>query len=177
VSGIRLGIMEDRRYTMEVSLRRTEERMPSLIPREMIFFSDMERRMEGLFDQVFGPSLVTYVMPETRGVFSPRTDIKETKKDFKIVSEMPGMDPNDIEVSVDHGILTITGEKKVDKEETEGDYHHVERSYGCFTRSITLPDTVDMDHIESTYKKGLLMVTLPKTKKGMEGSKKIPVTS
>jgi len=161
---------------MEVSLRRVEER-PSLIPRERSFFSDMERGVETLFDQVFGPSLVSYVTPETRGVFFPRTDIKETKKNFKIVSEMPGLDLKDIDVSVRHGVLTITGEKKVEKEESGTDYHHVERSHGCFSRSISLPDTVDMKKVESTYKDGLLTVTLPKTEKGLEQSKKITVTA
>jgi HSP20 family protein len=138
----------------------------------------MGRRIETLFDQVFGASpLVTYMTPETRGVFYPRTDIKETKKNIKIVSEMPGMDPNDIDVSVHNGILTITGETKGEKEETGTDYHHIERSYGCFSRSITIPDSVDSEKVESTYKNGVLTVTLPKTEKAVEQSKKIPILS
>jgi HSP20 family protein len=161
---------------MEVSLRRVQEG-PSLIPREINFFSDMERRMESLFEQVFGTSLVSYVMPETRGVFSPRIDIKETKENFKIVSEMPGVDLKDIEVSVRNGVLTITGEKKVEKEERGTDYHHIERSHGCFSRSISLPDIINTDKVESTYKNGVLTVTLPKNEKGLEQSKQIPVTT
>ena len=162
---------------MEVSLRRVQE-TPSHIRKETNYFSDMGRRIETLFDQVFGTSpLVTYMTPETRGVFYPRTDIKETKKNIKIVSEMPGMDPNDIDVSVHNGILTITGEKKGEKEETGTDYHHIERSYGCFSRSITIPDSVDSEKVESTYKNGVLTVTLPKTEKTVEQSKKIPILS
>lgn len=160
---------------MELSLRHITE--PSLLRRENDFFSGFERRIETLFDHVFGPSLVTYIVPESRGVFSPRIDIKETKKNFKIVSELPGLDSNDIDVSVHDGLLTISGEKKVEKEETEGDYHHVERSFGCFSRSISVPDTVDVDKVKSVYKNGVLTITLPKTEKVIEESKKIPVTT
>ena len=159
---------------MEVSLRRVHE-MPSRIRREVRSFSDLENRVESLFDRVFGTSLVSYVMPETKGEFSPRMDIKETKKDFKIVSEMPGMDSKDIEVTVRDGMLTITGEKKVEKEEKETDYHHVERSYGCFSRSVSLPGIADIDKVESAYKNGVLTVTIPKTEKSIEKSRKIPI--
>ena len=159
---------------MELSLRRINE-TPSRIRRHEPSYYDFGRRMENLFDSVLGTSLVGYVMPETRGIFSPRTDIKETEKEIKILSEMPGMDPKDIDVSVLNGILTITGEKKVEKEEKGADYHHVERSYGCFTRNITLPDTVDTDKVESVYKNGVLTVTVPKNEKVLEQSKRIPV--
>jgi HSP20 family protein len=177
VLGIVPDITDDRRYTMEVSLRRIKDRLPSLIHRESDFFSDMERRMGSLFDNVFGTSLVSYVVPETRGVFSPRIDIKETKKEFKIVSEIPGMDPKDIDVSVHDGMLTISGEKTVEKEEKETDYCHIERSYGYFSRSVRLPDTVDIDNVKTNYRNGLLTISLNKTDKPIEGLKKIPVVS
>ena len=159
---------------MELSLRHVEETPPNL-RRERDFFSDFERRMNHLFDEVFGGSLVTYVMPETRGTFSPRTDIKETDKNFQISAEMPGIDREDIEVSIQEGMLTISGEKKVEKEEKETDYHHVERSYGCFSRSVSLPDNADIDKVGSTYRNGVLTVTIPKTEKSIEHSRKIPV--
>jgi HSP20 family protein len=174
-SGAEPDITEYRRDTMELALRHRET-LPSRIWREESSLFDFDRRMEDLFDTVFGTSLVSYVMPETRGIFSPRTDIKETKKNIKIVSEMPGMDLKDIEVSVHNGVLTITGEKKVEKEEKEIDYHHVERSYGCFSRSISLPDTVDTDKVESTYKNGVLTVMIPKSEKAIVEGRKIPVT-
>jgi HSP20 family protein len=160
---------------MELSLRRIKE-TPSLWQGRG-FFSDMERNMGGLFDEVFGGSLVDYVTPETRGMFSPRTDIKETTKNIKVTAEMPGISQEDIDVSVHNGILTISGEKKVENEETETDYHHVERSYGCFSRSISLPDTVETDKVEALFKNGVLTVTLPKNKKTVHHAKKIPVTT
>ncbi len=161
---------------MNVSLRPIMDVEPSLVRRDD-FFSGFERRMESLFDQVFGPSLVTYVMPEDRGVFTPRLDIRETKKDYRIVSELPGMDEKNLDVSIEDGMLTISGEKKDEKEETEGNYYHVERSFGKFCRSISLPDMVDVDHIKSVYKNGLLTITLPKNEKAIKEQKKIPITT
>ena len=161
---------------MTVSLRHIPVSETSLIRREPELLSGFERGIGSLFDQVFGPSLVTY-LPETRGVFSPRIDIKETKKDFKIVSELPGLDQKDIEVSVHDGLLTVSGEKREEKEETEGDYHHVERSFGCFSRSISLPDSVDTDKVKSVFKNGVLTVTLPKNEKAIKEPKKIPITT
>ncbi len=161
---------------MEVSLRRVEE-APLSLWREDRLFSDIERRMDSLFDEVFGESLVSYVMPETRGIFSPRTDIKESDNDLKVSAEMPGIDQKDIDVSIHNGILTISGEKKVEQEERDIDYHHVERSYGCFSRSISLPEYVDTEKIEAMYKNGVLTVTLPKNEKAMKLSKKIDVTT
>jgi HSP20 family protein len=159
---------------MELSLRRVEER-PLNLRRESGFFSDFDRRMDRIFDEVFGSSLVSYVTPETRGIFSPRMDIRESSNDIKITAEMPGIDREDIDVSVHNGILTISGEKKVEKDEKGTDYHHVERSYGCFSRNISVPETVETDKVEAMYKNGVLTVTLPKAGKAIEQSKKITV--
>ena len=87
------------------------------------------------------------------------------------------MNPEDIDVSVRNGMLTISGEKKVEKEEKETDYHHVERSYGCFSREIVLHDTVDGGKIQAAYKNGVLTVTLPKTEKAVKEAHKVPITA
>ncbi len=161
---------------MELSLRNVENR-PLDIWREDNLFSDFERRMDCLLGEVFGGSLTGYVAPETRGVYAPRIDIKETSDAFQILAEMPGMNREDIDVSVHDGVLTLSGEKKAEKEENVMNYHHVERSYGCFSRDISLPDTVETDKVEATYREGVLKLNLPKTQKAMEGSRKIPVTA
>ncbi len=96
---------------------------------------------------------------------------------MKIAAEMPGIEEKDIDVSVHDGLLTISGEKKVMKEEDELGYHRIERSYGCFSRDIPLPDTVEADNIGANFKNGVLTVTLPKTRKAVEQSRKIPVSS
>ncbi len=158
---------------MATSLRVREERPPDLW-RENRFFSHMGSR---LFDDFFGGSLVSYVGPETGDMYSPLLDVKETKNAVKIAAEMPGIDEKDIDVSVHDGLLTISGEKKVVKEENELGYHRIERSYGCFSRDIPLPDTVEADNIAANFKNGVLTVTLPKTQKAIEQSRKIPVSS
>jgi HSP20 family protein len=116
-------------------------------------------------------------MPETRGIYAPRIDIRETADNFQIAAEMPGMDRDDIDVSVHDGVLTLSGEKKVEKDEKVMNYHHIERSHGCFSRDISLPDTVEAGKVEATYKNGVLHISLPKTQKAIEGSRKIPVTT
>jgi HSP20 family protein len=161
---------------MELSLRRYEER-PLDLRRENRLFTDFERRMDSLFDEVFGGSLVSYVVPESRGLFSPSIDIKETGNSIEISAEMPGINPENIDVSVHDGVLTISGEKKVEKEEKETSYQHVERSYGCFSREISLPDRVESEKIVAGYKNGVLTVTLPKTEKAMKQSRKVPISA
>jgi HSP20 family protein len=160
---------------MELSLRRYNE-TPLERRRENRFFTDFERTMDSLFDEVFGGSLVSYVAPEVRGMFSPSIDIKETGNSIEISAEMPGINPENIDVSFHDGMLTISGEKKVEKEEKETDYHHVERSYGCFSRQIVLPDTVESEKVAATYKNGVLSVTLPKTEKAMKEARKVPIS-
>ena len=161
---------------MELSLRRIEER-PLDLWRGGGFFSDLEGSMDCLFDEIFGGSCVTYVVPETRGVYSPRIDINETADSINVSAEMPGMEQKDIDVSVHNGILTISGEKKVQDGGKVMDYLHMERSYGCFSRDISLPDTVETGKVEAKYKNGVLNVTLPKTHQAVEESKKIPIST
>ena len=74
------------------------------------------------------------------------------------------MDPKDLDISVTGDVLTISGEKKREREEKEQNYHLVERSYGKFSRSVRLPSTVDPDRVEASYKDGILTITLDKTK-------------
>jgi HSP20 family protein len=161
---------------MELSLRRIEDR-PLDLWRGGGVFSDIESGMDCLFDEVFGGSCVTYVVPETRGVYSPRIDINETADTINVSAEMPGMNQNDIDVSVHDGILTISGEKKVQDGGKVVNYHHTERSYGCFTRDVSLPDTVNIDKMEAAYKNGVLSITVPKTREAIAESRKIPVST
>lgn len=161
---------------MELSLRHIEER-PLDLRREGGFLSDVEGSTYCLLDEVFGGSCVTYVVPETRGLYSPRIDIIETADTFNVSAEIPGMNESDIGVSVHRGVLTISGEKKVRDESRVVNYHHTERSYGCFARDISLPDTVDMDKMEATYRNGVLSIRLPKSQETIEESRRIPVST
>ena len=87
------------------------------------------------------------------------------------------MDEKDIDVSLTRETLTIKGEKKEEKEDKGKDYYKMERSYGSFTRSIPLPVEVDTDKVQATFKKGVLEITLPKTAKAIQETKKVPVKS
>jgi HSP20 family protein len=97
------------------------------------------------------------------GDWAPRVDIAETDKEFSIKAEIPDVKKEDVKVLVDNGILTIKGERKQEKEEKGKKFHRVERFYGSFTRSFTLPDNVDESKIEASFKDGMLNLTIPKT--------------
>ena len=96
------------------------------------------------------------------GAWSPRVDIFEDKDHLVLEAELPGMDQNDFELSFENNVLTLSGERKFEKKTEEGNYHRVERSYGSFTRSFTLPQTVTAEGANAEFQNGVLHVTLPK---------------
>ncbi len=95
--------------------------------------------------------------------YCPSVDIKETEEGFTIFAELPGLDKKDINVSVEKGVLTISGETKLDRDEEKDNYHLVERSYGKFTRRFRLGDKVDHESISAKMKNGILEISLAKT--------------
>lgn len=106
---------------------------------------------------------------------SPAVDVTETEKAYEITAELPGMDEKNIEVNLVNGGLTIKGEKKEEKEEKQKDYYVSERRYGSFERYFGLPDGVDAEKIEASFKNGVLKVMLPKTAEAQQPAKKIDV--
>ena len=105
----------------------------------------------------------------------PAVDLRERDGTFDITVELPGIDPDEIEVKLTDGMLTIRGEKKEETEKDEADYHLSERRYGSFQRSFSLPDSVDAEKIEAAFANGVLTVTLPKTEKARASEKRIEV--
>ena len=99
------------------------------------------------------------------GDWTPRVDIAETDQAFVIKAEVPEVRKDDVKITVDNGILSICGERKREKEEKGKTFHRVERFYGQFTRSFTLPENVDEDNITATFKDGMLSLEIPKTEK------------
>jgi HSP20 family protein len=95
--------------------------------------------------------------------FYPSVDIAEDDKKIVLKTDLPGVEEKDIEVTVDDGTLTLSGERKFEKETKEENFHRVERRFGSFSRSFALPENVDADNVSASYKKGVLEVTLPKT--------------
>jgi HSP20 family protein len=108
------------------------------------------------------------------GMWTPRTDVKETKDTLTITAEIPGLEAKDVDVSISGDMLTIKGEKKQEKEEKDEYHHVVERSYGAFSRMVRLPAPVAADKIKASFKNGVLTVSLPKTEEAKQ--KAIPVT-
>lgn len=106
---------------------------------------------------------------------APAVDIAEGEKAYEVTAELPGMDEKNIEVKVVDGGLTIKGEKKDEREEKKKDYYLSERSYGSFDRYFRLPESVDADKIEASFKNGVLTVTLPKKAEAQKPAKKIEV--
>ena len=119
---------------MALSIRHYEEDWPLDNWRENKFLSSFEGGMDRFFSEAFDGSLIGCAAPDMRGVFSPSIDIRETHNALEISAEVPGMNQDDIDVSVRNGMLTISGDKKVQKEEKKTDYHYAERSYGSFCR-------------------------------------------
>ncbi|RME93221.1 MAG: Hsp20/alpha crystallin family protein [Verrucomicrobia bacterium] len=94
--------------------------------------------------------------------FRPSVDISENRKGYTIRVEVPGVEKEDLSVTVEDDTLVIAGEKKQEKEEDEGGYHCVERSYGAFRRLISLPADADQDKLEARFRNGVLTITIPK---------------
>ena len=105
----------------------------------------------------------------------PAVDVTESEKAYELTAELPGMDEKNIEVKLANGTLTIKGEKHEEKEEKKKDYYLHERTFGSFERSFPLPDGVDRDGVEASFKKGVLTVRLPKTPEARKAEKKIAV--
>ncbi len=106
---------------------------------------------------------------------SPRVDLSETKKCLTVTADMPGMDEDDIDVSLENNFLVIRGQKNTEKENQGHNYYHMERSFGSFYRTIPLPCEVDENKVKADYKRGVLTITLPKLKGEQRQSKKIEV--
>lgn len=120
----------------------------------------MQDRMNRMFGDVYGRRLDDDVM--SRGDWVPAVDIYENDKhEIVIRAEMPGMKREDIELRVENNTLTLRGERKREAEVRDEQYHRVERAYGAFVRSFSLPSTVDAGHVSAEYKDGVLSVTLP----------------
>ena len=98
----------------------------------------------------------------TAGVWKPPVDVYETKDSIVLKADLPEVNKEDVEISVQGNTLTLRGERKQEREVHEKDYYRMERSYGTFTRSFTLPGTVEPDKIEATFAGGVLTMTLPK---------------
>jgi len=148
-------------------------------------FENLRREVDRLFDDF---NMSPFRLPFRRPAFDiepfwapeswlavPAVDFVERDDAFEMSAEMPGLDEKNIEVKVANGVLTIKAEKTEEKEEKEKDFHLRERRFGSFERSIRVPEPVDMDKIEASFKQGVLTVKMPKTAEAQKPVKKIEV--
>jgi len=109
-----------------------------------------------------------------RGAWSPSVDIYENKDQIVLEAELPGMKQEDFNLSIENSVITLRGERKFEKSDESDNFHRVERSYGSFTRSFTLPQTVSAEGASAEYSNGVLRVTLPKREEAK--SRKIEIS-
>jgi HSP20 family protein len=124
-------------------------------------FVVLRDRMNRLFeDMVSSPKLEdTGIMQST---WSPAVDIYETENDLVLTAEIPGVEEKDVEIKIEDNTLTLKGERKFEKETREENFHRIERAYGSFYRSFSLPNYIDQDKISADYENGLLKIHMPK---------------
>ena len=123
-------------------------------------FRGLQDDLNRLFGSVF-PRFFNDEEGLLRGSWSPAVDIYENQDGITLEADLPGVSPGEVELSVENYVLTLRGERRLEKNEGDN-YHRVERSYGSFTRTFTLPTTVNVDDIRAEFKDGVLRVSLPK---------------
>jgi HSP20 family protein len=123
-------------------------------------FVTLQDRMNRLFRDSFGPEGREEALTST--TFAPPVDVYEDEHNVTLKIEVPGIEEKDIDVRIENNTLTVHGERKFEKEEKEENYRRVERQYGSFTRTFTLPNTVDQDSVQANYDKGVLNIKLAK---------------
>src|ERR1700736_1316723 len=128
--------------------------------REFSVTQDRMNRMNRLFRESYSPESPDEALTTTS--FAPPVDIYEDEHNITLKLEVPGIDEKDIDVRIDNNTLTVHGERKIEKEEKEENFRRVERRYGSFTRSFTLPSSVDPQQVSADYNQGVLKITLAK---------------
>lgn len=141
-------------------------------------FSELED-ISNRLNQIFGRPATSDVADQQMlklADWAPSVDISETDKAYVIKAEIPEVRKEDVKVTVDNGMITIQGERKMEKEEKGKKFHRIERSYGSFLRSFRLPDGVDESKAKAEFKDGMLNVTLPKSEKAKTRAVEVTVS-
>jgi HSP20 family protein len=135
----------------------------------------LQDRMNRLFDES-----VRNVRPGdealSSAIWSPAVDIYETEDEVVVKAELPEVNQKDIDVQIENSTLTLRGERKFNKETKKENFHRIERAYGSFSRSFTLPSTIDQEKIRADYKDGILKISMPKREETKPKQIKVAVT-
>jgi len=105
----------------------------------------------------------------------PKADIYEDQEGLRLNFEVPGLDPSNVKVQVNENVLSVSGERKLENEERKGNYRRIERSYGAFERSFSLPQNVDTEKVQAAYKNGMLNVFIPRSEKAKPRSVQVKI--
>jgi HSP20 family protein len=140
-------------------------------------FRELEEVSDRLNRMFARPATRTANGKETMTVadWLPSVDISETEGEYQIKAEIPDVKKEDVKVTVEDGVLTIQGERKHEKEEKGRKYHRIERSYGSFVRTFSLPDVIEADKVKAEFKDGVLNLHLPKSEKAKPKSIEVKV--
>ena len=142
--------------------------------REFSAMQDRINRMSRLFRESYSPEAPEEALTTTS--FAPPVDIYEDEHNITLKLEAPGIDEKDIDVRIDNNTLTVHGERKIEKEEKEENFRRIERQYGSFTRSFTLPSSVDVSQVSADYAQGVLNIKLAKKAEAKPKQIKVNVT-
>lgn len=138
-------------------------------------FREMEERMAGLLGRPWWSSQGAERETLATTDWAPSCDISETEDEYRISAELPNIEKDDVHVMLENGILTISGERREEKEEKDVKYHRRELSYGSFMRQFTMPEDADETKVDASFKDGLLKVTITKSKEKEKAAKEIAV--
>ncbi len=135
----------------------------------------IQDRMNRLFDETLTRTGRGEGEELARGVWSPAVDIYETDESIVLKAELPGIDKKEVSIEVKGNMLILKGERKFEKEIKEENYHRMERAYGSFQRTFTLPNIIKKENVKAKYKDGILEITLPKVKEAKPKHVKVEV--
>jgi HSP20 family protein len=155
--------------------RKGEGRETALMPYRPFFGLSPFREMERMFEELMGRRTWMPFFPEELAAPMPAIDVYDEENEVVVKAELPGINKEDLEVNITDHTVTITGEKKEEKKVERKDYYRHERSYGSFTRSIPLPEDVEIDRSKATFKEGVLEVRVPHSEEAKKKRKKIEI--
>lgn len=154
-----------------------QNRAPGMLPFGPIssFFLDMDRFFDNTLRNFGVPALANMNM---QMMFNPKLDITSNENEYTITCEVPGLEEKDIKLDVsNNGLLTISGEKRQESNDSRKDVHCTECSYGSFERSLSLPEDVDAQSIEANFKNGVLTITCPRNESAKQSRRQIKISS
>jgi len=158
-------------------IRESDQHKPANLTPRNDPLTSMHDQLDRMFDRFladFPPSFGSSGALETM-ILRPQLDIAESDKHYTVTVEVPGVDEDDIDITLQQNLLTISGEKKQESSKDENGLHKVERSYGSFQRVLNLPDDADSNDIKADVKKGVLKIRIGRSKPDKETSQRIPI--